>query len=60
MLIGICPIPVKPGVAKAKAKPTAVKSGFPVRTFNISTPPAPADWMQVEVPEGNWEQDNLL
>ena len=44
--------------AKPKAKPTAVKAGFLVRNFNISTPPE--GWMEVEVPDENEEQDDLL
>ena len=41
---------------KAKSHPTAVKTGFPKR-FNIHTPPAPAEWMQVEVPEDDNDQE---
>jgi hypothetical protein len=44
--------------AKPKAEPTAVKSGFPVRNYSIHTPPE--GWMEVEVPEENEEQDDLL
>lgn len=48
--------PQETPAAKAKGKPTGVKSGFPVRNYNISTPP---EWMQVEVPDGQ-DQEDLL